>query len=368
MTDNDAALAAIREATKGHMPGPWDVKKYPEYQAGCRDIVGPKYKVAWTEGLGDDSEDMANAALIAAAPALLHRLDAQAERIAALERERDAAVGYHATEYDRMQAQRVVIEEGGSKLDRQDTRLFAFAVDMVLKLDRQTRAYGECRKEAAALRAELERRRVNEKELRDQCNRWHARVATLEAALIDARVALTYDGADERKMARLLIQQVLDKPRAALGPQAATSGATGAEPQVPPLYLEAAAHVLRIHWRGDEAAPDTGAWHMPDGCVTDDMAEALAHWVPTEDEPQSAPALSHLEAERAYWGGSNDAIDKSSRAAHVHCWHGTGRQYATMPPRWDEVCCHCGETRCVTAPVERREEHGPHMPPTGGVP
>jgi hypothetical protein len=60
--------------------------------------------------------------------------------------------GYHGTEHDRMQAQRVVIEEGGSALNRQDTDLFRFAVDMVLKLDRQNYAYGECLKRERALR------------------------------------------------------------------------------------------------------------------------------------------------------------------------------------------------------------------------
>lgn len=83
-------------------------------------------------------------------------LDVQQACIKAEARARELE-GYHATEYDRMKAQRVVIEEGGSALARIDQPLFRFAVDLVLKLDRQTRSYGECRARVASLEAALRR-------------------------------------------------------------------------------------------------------------------------------------------------------------------------------------------------------------------
>lgn len=48
---------------------------------------------------------------------------------------------------------------------------------------------------------------------------------------------------------------------------------------------------------------------------------------------------------------------------HDHCWHDTGKALLTNPPQYEDLCCHCGETR--TRQVQQvfpEGEHGPYHP------
>lgn len=56
-----------------------------------------------------------------------------------------------------------------------------------------------------------------------------------------------------------------------------------------------------------------------------------------------------------------------------HCWHLRNWQHTIAVPRgWvhkDEVCCHCGQEKCETVPIEGYDSelsgHGPHHPDRG---
>lgn len=45
---------------------------------------------------------------------------------------------------------------------------------------------------------------------------------------------------------------------------------------------------------------------------------------------------------------------------HEHCWHVADFQHAVLNHR-DDVCCHCGASRCVSTAIMRRQDgHGPY--------
>lgn len=49
---------------------------------------------------------------------------------------------------------------------------------------------------------------------------------------------------------------------------------------------------------------------------------------------------------------------------HTCCWHRRNNlTYTTFPPRWDEICCHCGKVEVRTPPQPPPPPgHGPHYP------
>lgn len=47
-----------------------------------------------------------------------------------------------------------------------------------------------------------------------------------------------------------------------------------------------------------------------------------------------------------------------------HCWHQKDNMvFATWPPKWWEVCCHCGEMAIRSPDLpDIPDGHGPHYP------
>ena len=57
-----------------------------------------------------------------------------------------------------------------------------------------------------------------------------------------------------------------------------------------------------------------------------------------------------------------DAMNEETK--HVHCWHYALLQHTVTNHR-DEICCHCGEKRCLSIPgydtLGPRLGHGPYV-------
>lgn len=51
---------------------------------------------------------------------------------------------------------------------------------------------------------------------------------------------------------------------------------------------------------------------------------------------------------------------KKAKKCTDHCWHNNGVLLMCMPPQLQQVCCHCGDLRNVTA--ERYKLPGHHGP------
>lgn len=43
-----------------------------------------------------------------------------------------------------------------------------------------------------------------------------------------------------------------------------------------------------------------------------------------------------------------------------HCWHRGDTVTASIPPHWNETCCHCGETSTMRGSIHEEPGHGPH--------
>jgi len=46
-----------------------------------------------------------------------------------------------------------------------------------------------------------------------------------------------------------------------------------------------------------------------------------------------------------------------------HCWHRSSFQHA-VPNHRDDICCHCGESKCVHLEQYHPEGHGKYLPGT----
>lgn len=54
---------------------------------------------------------------------------------------------------------------------------------------------------------------------------------------------------------------------------------------------------------------------------------------------------------------------------HKHCWHTPAFSItlASYPPQHEEICCHCGDRRLVSATVgDVPPGHGPYVPQMWG--
>lgn len=45
---------------------------------------------------------------------------------------------------------------------------------------------------------------------------------------------------------------------------------------------------------------------------------------------------------------------------HGHCWHKSDFVKLSIPPQWDETCCHCGEVSTMLGTITEEPGHGPH--------
>lgn len=47
-----------------------------------------------------------------------------------------------------------------------------------------------------------------------------------------------------------------------------------------------------------------------------------------------------------------------------HCWHDSGVLFTSHPPKTQDVCCECGETRYLElrTPLDEPVGHGPYHP------
>lgn len=56
-------------------------------------------------------------------------------------------------------------------------------------------------------------------------------------------------------------------------------------------------------------------------------------------------------------------LEEVPQDAHACCWHRNNVLFTMNPPRWEEICCHCGAIEWRTMPQPAPPPgHGPFYP------